>query len=128
MSNPLKGESSVTLEDGRTLTLAFDVNAWIDIEGELGLETPEIIKALQNKENPPGLKFQRIIIWGGLRKYHPEMTLRDAGEVMAEAAEAMAKGLQGGLPQAEEAIEEDEEAEAEAVADPPRRVGTGTRR
>lgn len=128
MSNPLKGEATVDLEDGRKLVLAFDVNAWIDIEEEVGMKTPEIIKALQDKDNPPGLAFQRAIIWGGLRKHHPEMSIRDAGEIMVEAAEAMAKALNGGMPQEEPQIEDEEDEEDGAVAapNPRKKVGAGT--
>lgn len=110
MANPLKAESEVTLDDGRKLKFAFDLNAWIDIGEELGkllgrdtdLTPDEIAKALADKDNPPGLKFQRVMFWGGLRKYHPEMTIRDAGAVMAEAAPAMERAMSGGQPIAEE--------------------------
>jgi hypothetical protein len=122
MANPLKGEAEVTLDDGRKITMAFDVNAWIDIGDELGMEMPEILKALENKEKPPGLKFQRVLFWGGLRKHHPEMTLRDAGELMVEAAGALEKAMLGGMPQAEEGGGESSEGPT-----PRRKSGAGTK-
>lgn len=127
MANALKGEAAVDLEDGRKLTFCFDVNAWIDIGEELGKVrgkdfTPdEIIAALQDKKNPPGLKLMRVMIWGGLRKYHPDMTIRDAGAIMAEAAPAMEAAMSNGLP-----VEEEGTA-VEADANPPKSLnGRGT--
>ncbi len=54
--------------------------------------------------------------------------MRDAGDVLVEAATAMAAAMTGGLPQPEAEEEDDEEegAEADAEVDPPQRVGTGT--
>jgi hypothetical protein len=123
MANPMKGEAEVALEDGRKLKFVFDVNAWIDVCDELGMEMDEVLAALRNKEKPPGLKFQRVLIWGGLRKHHPEMTVRDAGEIMLEAASAMEKAMVGGMPQA------DEEGGADPAEGPTksRKAGAGTR-
>jgi hypothetical protein len=128
VADPMKAETSVTLDDGRTLTFVFDLNAWIDIGEELGKErgkdlTPDEVTALlTDKDNPPGLKFQRVMIWGGLRKYHPEMSVRDAGEVMVEASQAMEKAMAGGMPKQKEG------SAGDADADPPKRRkrGTGT--
>lgn len=126
MANALNAEADFTLEDGRKFTLVFDLNAFIDIGEELGKArgkdwTPdEIVDALKDEANPPGLKFQRVIIWGGLRKHHPEMTIRDAGEVMVAAADAMARALNGGMPEGEDSADE-------ADANPPKRKnGRGT--
>jgi hypothetical protein len=120
MPDATKAEQTVVLDDGRKLQFVYDVNSWIDISDELGMEVPDIIAKLTDKANPPSLKVQRVIIWGGLRKHHSEMSIRDAGEVMVEAAVAMEKALGGSLPQAEEGTSADDEA------DPPRRRGRGT--
>lgn len=107
MSNPMKAEAVVDLEDGRQLTFVYDVNAWIDIGEEIGrmmgreadVELPEILKAMNDEDNPPGLKFQRVLVWGGLRKHHPEMSVHDAGAIMIEAAPAMQRAITAGMPQ-----------------------------
>lgn len=125
MANPMKAETVVELDDGRTVTMVFDVNAWIDIGDQLGMEVPEIIKVLQDEEKPPSLKMQRVIIWGALRKHHPEMSLRDAGEILAEAAEAMSKALAGGMPQQGEGMPADGEAGPPKAK---RGAGTGSTR
>lgn len=122
MANPTKGETTVTLDDGRKLTFAFDVNAFIDISEQLGMKVPDIVKALSDKKNPPDLAFQRAVFWGGLQKYHPEMSIRDAGEVMLEAAPAMARAMDAAMPK-------DDGDGGEANSDPPKpRHGNGTRR
>lgn len=143
--NPMKGESEVTLDDGRTLKFAFDANAWIDIEEmsreELGeqLTMRQILERLspkQDEEEPePDLKFQRLIIWAGLRKHQPNITIREAGAVLVEAAQAMADALTGSMPQGEDEPRpvvdvDDEEGEAGTDADAgpilPAESGAGT--
>lgn len=122
MANPIRGEAKVTLADGRVLQIVYDLNAWIDLEQQLGMKLPEIMETLKDKDNPPGLAFQRALFWAGLQKHHSEMTIRDAGEVMLEAAEPMAAAMEGGFP-----VEDDAEA-GEAEADPPKPPrGTGTK-
>lgn len=122
MADPTKGEVAVNLSDGRTVTLCFDINAFIDMSDELGIDVPEIVKKLQDKDNPPSLKFQRVVMWGGLQKHQPDMSIRDAGEILVEASEAMAKSLGGAMRQ------DDGEAGNDADADPPKpRRGTATK-
>ena len=119
--NPLKGEAEAKLEDGRTIRLVFNANAWIAAEELLGKSTPEVLAELATER--ASLKTQRAIVWAGLRKHHAEIELEEAGDLLVELAEAMGKGLTGGLPQAEEGASEDGE-------DPPRRPrrGAGTKR
>lgn len=119
--NPLKGEAEATLEDGRTLRLVFNANAWIAAEEVLGKTTPEILAEIASEK--ASLKTQRAIVWAGLRKHHPEIEIEEAGDLLVELAEAMSRGLTGGLPQAEEGASDDGEG-------PPRRKrgGAGTGR
>lgn len=118
--NAMKGEATATLEDGRTIRLAFNTGAWIAAEEVLGKTTPEIIKELQSGN--ASLRTQRALFYGGLRKHHPEIEIEEAGDILMEAAEAMAAGLNGGMPQGEEG-----QVDGEAAPDPPKR-GTGTKR
>lgn len=133
MTNPFKAEAVVELGDGRKLTFVYDVNAWIDIGEELGklnggddVPLPEILKAMSDKDNPPSLKFQRILVWGGLRKHHPEMSIRDAGEIMVEAAPAMERAMAGGMPEAEEEVAPAEGGKDPIPTAPPPKAGRGT--
>lgn len=125
--NPMKGETEVELADGRKLKLVFNANAWIAAEDELGKSTPEIIAELQSGK--ASLKTQRAVMYGGLRKYHPEVGLEEAGDILLEAAGEMAKALSGGLPQGEEEPPsefDDEEAGSEAEPGPSVAAGAGT--
>lgn len=133
MANPAKGEADIKLADGRQIKLVFDANAWCEIEDALGRTTQDIVADLKPRMaddgktvlEPPkaGLKVQRAIIWGGLRRYHPEFTIEQAGDILVEAAEGMAKAIGGGMPQAE-----GEEAGEDAEPHPPKPSrGTGTK-
>lgn len=112
MANAMKGEAEVKLADGRILRLAFDANAWVEVEDLLGKPTPEIIDELQSGK--AYMRTQRALMWGGLRKHHPEIEIKEAGELLTEAAEQMSKALQGGMPQ------DGEGGQAEGESDPPR--------
>lgn len=134
MANKMNGEAEVDLADGRKLKLCFDANAWIAVEDETGLELPDIIDKLG--AGKVSMKLQRTIMWAGLQKHHPEVSQREAGELLFEAAEAMQRAIAGGMPADDgaAAIENDsefeggdeEEAVAEAEAGPLLSAGTGT--
>lgn len=123
MANPLKGEAEVKLDDGRTLKLVSNTSAWIAAEralreGGAPKSTPEIIEELASGK--ASLETQRALIFGMLRKHHPEIDLEEAGELMVEAAQGMQQAMTDGLPKAEE-------AGAESTPDPtPPRSGAGT--
>jgi hypothetical protein len=122
MANPINGEAEVKLADGRTLKLAFDANAWVEVEEASGLEMPEIIEKLTTGK--VSMKLQRTIMWAGFRKYHPEIAIEEAGALLFEAADAMQRALGGGMPQGEpespreESEFDDEDGEAGRVAEP----------
>jgi hypothetical protein len=121
MANPINGVAEVVLGDGRTLKLAFDANAWVEVEEASGLEVPEIIDKLTTGK--VSMKLQRTIMWAGFRKYHPEIGIEEAGALLFEAADAMQRALGGGMPQGEpetpreESEFDDEDGEGEAGRD-----------
>lgn len=117
MPNPMKGEAEVKLADGRTLRMAFDANAWCAIEEQLDKGTPEILEELQSGR--ARMKTQRAMMWGGLRKHHPEISVEEAGEILIEAAQQLSDAIEGGLPQAGEG------APAEGDVDPPQAPNDG---
>lgn len=81
MGNPLRGESDLIVGE-TTYKLVLDVNAFCSIESLLKLKPLEIVQAFTDA--PDGMAVPRAILWGALQKKH-EMTLWDAGELMAEA-------------------------------------------
>lgn len=121
MANPLKGEAEVKLDDGRVLKLVSNTAAWIaaEVALERRVSTPEIIEELQSGK--ASLETQRALMYGMLRKHHPEIDLDESGELLIEAAAGMQAALGDGLPKGEEGSED-------APADPPKRRtrGTGT--
>jgi hypothetical protein len=126
MVNPKKGEAEIELGDGRKITLCYNANAWIEAEEVLGKPTPDIIDELQGGR--ASMKTQRALMWAGLRKHHSEITLDDAGEMLIDAAEAMSRALNGGLPEPEpEQPLDEEEAGEEAEPGPRKRRGAGTK-
>lgn len=80
-ANPLRGESELNVGDA-TYKLALDVNAFCSIESLLKLRPLEIVQAFT--DSPDGMAVPRALLWGALQKNH-EMTLWEAGELMAEA-------------------------------------------
>lgn len=88
MPNPLRGEADLKVGD-RTYRLALDVNSFCAIEGLLKLKPLEIVQAFTS--SPDGMIVPRALLWGSLQKNH-EMTLWEAGELMAEAGLIDARG------------------------------------
>lgn len=131
-ANSMKGEADVELDDGRTLRLCFNANTWFGLEELSGKDMPEIIELLQGGK--ASMRLQRQMMFCGLQKYQPEITIEEAGEVLFEAATAMAAALAGGLPQGapdgargDEADDDDQEAGTDATAGPPKTTaGVGT--
>lgn len=85
-ANPLKGQSTVPLSDGRVLTLTFDFDALSAAEEASGLKVPEIFAELALES--PSLRVQRALIYGALVGNHPEITLKQAGQLLLDEAEA----------------------------------------
>lgn len=118
MANHFYGEASVTLSDGRTLTLRRDFNALAEAEEAVGVRMDVITKALQ--AGGPVLKFTRALLWGALRAHHPDVTLEDAGELLMAEPEAINAAM--------ERATSNGEARQVGPANPPKRPrrGTGT--
>lgn len=118
MANPLRGE--VALEaDGKTYTLRLSVNEIVEIETELGMVLGEIIESVRN-EATLRLGTVRAMLWGALREHHPEMSLRDAGDLVAKV------GLGVAIAKISETFEAGFPAPEPGRSNPPRRARSGT--
>ena len=127
MANQVKGEATVRLGDGRELTLCLDFDALCAIEEVLDRPIVEIFDELERAASAaksPRLGTVRALVYGGLRKHHPEITLTEAGDLVANNVSALSQGLSkaqaGGAPRAK--------AEGKKGANPRRSkaaVGTG---
>ena len=83
--NPLRGEVPLVLGLGDAairLTLKMGVNALCAAEPMLGKKTQAILDDLEDRVERPALDTVRVLIWAGLRKYHPEISPAQVGDMM----------------------------------------------
>jgi len=119
-ANRLKGEAGIEVE-GQSYVLAFDVNAMCEVEYLLDQPTDRILRALT--ASPP-LHVVRALLWGGLRRHHPDLDLQAVGALMekmggaGKALEAIGEALVSAFP----------EAEDPDPANPPKGAAAGTGR
>lgn len=67
---------------GKQYTIEFDINSGCDLEDAAGKSIGEVVNdALTNLS----LTSNRLVLWGGLRKHYPDMTLAKAGDLLAGA-------------------------------------------
>lgn len=80
MANSVKGEVALKLSDGREFTMCFDFDSRVAAEDEAGIPFHQIGERAQVGFQ----KFTRILIWAGLQKHQPEMSLHDVGVLLDE--------------------------------------------
>ena len=116
MANPVKGQVALRV-DGRTLILEFSIDALCQLEQHMGMTASEIIGKLGVDDS---LTFKRDLLWGGLREHHPELDLRQAGELLRQrgGAAAGAKVIEAYLA----AWPDPDPEDASAAASPRRRL------
>lgn len=82
MANPHRGE--VTFEaDGKQWTLAYSINALCVLEDALGMGIGEVVERFGNVQKLR-LNTVRAVLWAGLNDHHPEVSLKQAGELIAD--------------------------------------------
>jgi hypothetical protein len=105
VSNPIKGETSFTVE-GKTYTLKYSAEGLISLEERLDRGILDILEEMEGWAESPGkarLSFLRTVFWAGLQESHPEVLPsgernpdgideKKAGQLMLDAG-----GLGGGL-------------------------------
>jgi hypothetical protein len=105
MGNPEKGEVSFQA-GGETYTIVFSNNAWCVLEAHLdrgildiyseieswapktdakGKPIPETKEQEQARVKRIKLGFCRALFWAGLIDRHPDLTVKQAGEIMTSA-------------------------------------------
>lgn len=104
--NPLRGEVPLTLADGRGFRLVLDFEALVQAEAAYGKPMP-----LMLADALDGFKgAERAILFGALRTWHPQITLRDASDMLSSDAEAVQSALDSASAAAFPAAAEDKEA------------------
>jgi hypothetical protein len=81
MINPHKGEISFE-SNGQRYVLQYSIDAICTLEGETG---KGIVALATELEKSPSMTLMRQLIWAGLLEHHPDMTLKEAGELILAA-------------------------------------------
>lgn len=87
MANKERGEASFEA-GGVTYTLRFDQNALCEIEDETSLPHADTLTKLVGKKY--WASAARVTLWAGLRKHHPDVSINDAGDILAPENQAAA--------------------------------------
>ncbi len=87
MANREKGESRY-LVAGKEYTLLLDSDAMVAMED--AASTPEqrmVYGQIMKWAQEGSWTHQRILVWASLRAHHPEITLKQAGDLMLQSAQ-----------------------------------------
>lgn len=87
MANRVIGEASFDL-GGKKYTLCFNNDALVQLEDQLDRGIVAITSEVQLWTKEPErirLKWIRALLWAGLRKHHPNMSIEDAGELIEQS-------------------------------------------
>jgi hypothetical protein len=80
MGNPFRGEAELKVGD-QSYRLALDINGFIEAEEASGLDTQALLAGV----DASSFKAFRAILFGALRRHHPDVHLIQAGEIMSDA-------------------------------------------
>lgn len=94
MANKIKGDVTLT-HNGRRYTLRLDMNALADFEAATGLN------AIETMQGKMSISIMRSMMHAGLLAAHPEVTLREAGEIMQTNAAALGDAIGSAFPDVE---------------------------
>ena len=102
-----RGEVIIRTEDGKEYTVRFSVEALCHLEETFGKSFIEIAREL-NDVNKLSVTVMRKVLWAGLIEYQPNMTLKEAGELIVPLGGGMKvlslleEGLRVAFPQADD--------------------------
>jgi hypothetical protein len=124
MANRIYGEARATLDDGRELTLRFDMAALIEAEEAADSRTEEMMAEFAN--GGARLKTARAMLYGALRYHHSDLTLEDVGDLLLTDGEAISEAMGHGMQEMADRRSKNGKGAAPAPqAKPP--LGTSTR-
>jgi hypothetical protein len=83
-NNPIKGEVGFEVE-GQPHTLQYTINSLCVLEDKLNMSVGEIGQRMSADMR---LGFLRTVFWAGLQEHHPDITERDAGEMISAVGPA----------------------------------------
>ena len=123
MANKVFGEARLTLADGRELTLRFDFGALCEAEEA----ADKSIEAVMTELAAGGARLTtaRAMLYGGLRHYHRDISLDDAGDLLMSDSDAISQAMGAAMQEMADRRAPHPRQGAAAKAAPPR--GTGIR-
>jgi hypothetical protein len=83
LANKNKGEVSFEVNE-KSYTMRFSANALCELEDVLNMGVNDVAEQMAKPKNLR-IKTVRGIFWAGLRDYHPEITITQAGELIGKA-------------------------------------------
>jgi len=116
MPNLLRGMCELEVE-GRTYALVYDQNAICELEGQLN--EPFFNCAERWAKDAWAFREIRAILWAGLRRHHPKVSLEQCGDMMGIVSprplmEAILPAFVKAFPKPQEMALEDSEKNVEA--------------
>jgi len=97
-TNSHRGDTQITVGQ-ETYTLCYDLNACALVMDQLGLSRFEEL-AERTQDTGMGLSDIRYIMWAGLQRHHPELTVNEVGAIewdLVEVGSILAEAFQRGL-------------------------------
>ena len=88
-TNPHKGDVSFDVS-GRTYTLRYNHLALVKVENQLDKGLMQVMEEM-SRPNKMRLGTIVVLLWSGLQKHHPNLTMDDAAELLDE--------IPGGAPE-----------------------------
>lgn len=102
MANAVKGQVELKLPDAREFILVADFEALVEAESAANMPLPELMA----KAGLGFISAQRSLLYGALRRHHPDVTLEDCSALLLQhldlTAAALIKALEAGFPDAKE--------------------------
>lgn len=86
---------------GKDYQLVLDINAMADFEGATGRDAIDALDDLQNGRMR--VADMRAMFWALFQAHHPEISLRDAGTLLAENPKALGETVRAAMPKTEDA-------------------------
>jgi hypothetical protein len=108
------GEKLYRADNGRDLRFYYDFDALVAVEEAAGRSFKAVLEDMARGETL--LKDLRALIWAGLQKHQPEITLSQAGELVLTEGQRLGESMREALVA----------AMPELKADSPKKRGIGT--
>ena len=101
--------------DGKTWRLVCDMNALADFEVMFGVNALEVLDGDPKKLSAT---YMRGLFWAMLQEHHPDVSVREAGKLLAVAQDKMGEALLAAFPAPEPPASDDDTGKPPASQTP----------